>query len=390
MSFLNKLFGKKTTTIEAPVWEHWYHDFYDESYIEEIKMKVPKSFEAYENNCSELLEELFILLKDDSEINPFDLEEKYLVIIDKLIQKNKLEKNATSFLIFEGNHHYGKEAEGVRLDTYSFSIYMYYKFNELYKKYNVSHHFNNLYFLCSDINDKIEFFYKELINNNYKYQKTYYRILEENVEFWRYSRSNYFEDFNGSIENNILMDENTFLSCLLSYEDMKANYKNALFYNVDYDHSQGYSAAHKNPKHLFFIKDPLKFKEVVTDCLDLYNFYYERLYSLDLELIVKSTSNIVNGNFIPEYYKFYATNTFNTPLWKEDMLYKVHRKIYSKAFFDLLKHISENNSYLLDNFKIAPLTCFKILESLNYYSKQNYYSYEEYCILKKIVEKIKR
>ena len=134
MSFLNKLFGKKTTTIEAPVWEHWYHDFYDESYIEEIKMKVPKSFEAYENNCSELLEELFILLKDDSEINPFDLEEKYLVIIDKLIQKNKLEKNATSFLIFEGNHHYGKEAEGVRLDTYSFSIYMYYKFNELYKK----------------------------------------------------------------------------------------------------------------------------------------------------------------------------------------------------------------------------------------------------------------
>lgn len=381
MSFLGKLFGNKEVVVER---RKGFSERYPTNQEAIAYFEAHKAlFDVFESQNGADFETLFALMESDKtdytrhvftlfgnhEVN----NSRYVEIINKLNNNNRVVKSGSSHQILLGGNTLTKY-DRILLDSYSLGKYIQFKFVDLYYKYNVTQFDMKLFSTMCDLKDSMLAKSSAVINRNKTYDARFNQLVLDLKKFTDYSRSWYLCNYNEALEKNICMDEHTFLHHLLASKDVyDEESKKLLVFDISYSHALSWKHVYEEIGNPLFLKDKTRMKELVSDKLDFFIYYYELLYSYDMDSYF--TPSTLKHSELFKNTKFYGTshlaNTFRSPAWKVDSIFKISARLYSQAFFHLISHLNEASPEIISKFRISDSTFSVIVKSFDYYLESN-------------------
>lgn len=293
----------------------------------------------------------------------------YADILNKLNNNNKLVKKTAHHTILVGYNQFTKSAD-VELDEYSLEKYLELKFADLWTKYNVSHLNSSLSLTFMGLVNSMKANSAAIVVANEKHHENYNKMLNNLRKFTTISRENYLSNFNEALKTTF-MDEHSFIHYLLAGDlAVQEHNRKCVVFDLNYSHVLSWKHVYEEEGNPLCIKNNANYyKKEVTDRLDHFIFYYDKLYSLDMDPVFQASDKEPSGNFknAKFYGSFYASNTYSNPTWKVNGVKKTSSLLYSQAFFHLINHLNKVSPEILSKFSINEQTLQTIKYSFDEY-----------------------
>lgn len=389
MGLFGKLFNKKTVAADYSSAnggiQHWYiknntdKELLDNSYSYVKNLNSDLLNDIIKNNKLYLVE-VFTKLKNYPEQllmshsdYIFSKIPELLELVNSFGSRNSVYLNFQQDIILGGYRNKSLNSDVVVLDYYSYSKVLLCLIDEIVANLDFKINLNCVFSIYSTIEGIVEAANFEVINNCKNYNKLLTQAEISQRVFCEQARNYYLDNFKLGLDNDIPMDEHTFIHYLLAYDQAQSKEgRNRLVFDINYAHALTYSIVAKELGNIFYLKDkPQEYKIKITDCLDLFVFYYSNLYNIDIHPVTRSTSSVAHSGTTfkncPPLGLYYSSGTYSNSFWKDDYLFKIQNNLYSLSFFLLIDKIFVEQSYLLNNYKISKSTFLLIEKSLNYY-----------------------